>query len=374
MRPGVTGSVYLRGRIWWIKFYDRLGNARYESSRSTLKSDADTLLRKRLGEVATGRRLIGTDVERTTFEDLERMTVDDYRINGRKSLDTVQASFRALRQQFASWRARDMTYDELASYAAARLEAGHKPATVRRELAVLHRAFVLAVRAGKAECPPFPTMHVENARTGFFEEGDWKAIRSHLPDYCQGVGDFAFVIGWRIMEILTLTWRHIEPGVIRLDPGTTKSGEGRVFPFGVHPGLAALIARQRELTDKAQRINGRIVPWVFHNSFGKPLFTDGRPKKSFREAWQRASKAAGLPGRLIHDFRRTAVRNFERAGVPRGVAMKLVGMKSESIYRRYNIVAEADLTEGVRRLAAAGAATVTIAVTSGREKDGKDAV
>jgi hypothetical protein len=43
---------------------------------------------------------------------------------------------------------------------------------------------------------------------------------------------------------------------------------------------------------------------------------------------------------------------MERAGVPRSVAMKISGHKTESIYRRYAHVAERDIAEGLRKVAA----------------------
>lgn len=78
----------------------------------------------------------------------------------------------------------------------------------------------------------------------------------------------------------------------------------------------------------------------------------GQPIKDFYKAWDNACEAAEVPGKIPYDFRRTAVRNLERAGVSRSAAMKLTGHKTESVYRRYAIVSEADLTEGVRKLAA----------------------
>lgn len=76
----------------------------------------------------------------------------------------------------------------------------------------------------------------------------------------------------------------------------------------------------------------------------------GQPVHDFRKAWSHACDKVGLVGMLRHDFRRSAVRNMERAGVPRSVAMKISGHKTESIYRRYAIVSESDIQDATRRL------------------------
>jgi len=62
-------------------------------------------------------------------------------------------------------------------------------------------------------------------------------------------------------------------------------------------------------------------------------------------------ESAGLSGRIPHDFRRTAVRNLERAGLSRSVAMRMTGHKSEAVYRQYAIVSEQDLHEAALKLA-----------------------
>ena len=176
-------------------------------------------------------------------------------------------------------------------------------------------------------------------------------MQSHLPEDLRPVAEFAYLTGWRKQEILKLQWHQVDfvAGTVRLEPGSTKNDEGRTFPFSSYPPLRALLEAQRQRTDEVQQSREIIVPWVFHRN-GKAIL-------DYRKAWKDACTKAGVPGRIPHDFRRTAVRNLERAGVPRSVAMKLTGHKTESVYRRYAIVSESDLAEGVAKLAALHQAT-----------------
>src|ERR1044072_6364951 len=121
------------------------------------------------------------------------------------------------------------------------------------------------------------------------------------------------------------------------------------FPFGVLPELANLLRARWEQALSLELATGQSIPLLFHwNDRG--TLKEIHPKALYHR-WKRACRLAGVPTRIPHDFRRTAVRNLERAGVPRSVAMKLTGHKTEAVYRRYAIACEADLTEGLKKLA-----------------------
>ena len=83
-------------------------------------------------------------------------------------------------------------------------------------------------------------------------------------------------------------------------------------------------------------------PYVFHRS--------GQRIVNYYPAWHTACREAGVIGKIPHDFRRTAVRNLMRAGVPERLAMAITGHKTRSVFERYNIVSDGDLREAARRL------------------------
>ncbi|MBA3319117.1 MAG: site-specific integrase [Gemmatimonadales bacterium] len=355
-----AGRVYLRQdpadrtrllKTWWIDYHAE-GKRYRESSKSRKKSDAIALLRLRMGEHGAGR-FVGADARRLTFEQLESGIIASYRLKDHRSLGRLRSAFNHLRDHFGGLKATAITSRLLEQYATARREEA-APATVKYELALLRRAMTLAVRAGlMTSRPAFPEIAVHNARVGFFEQGEFQAVIAELPDSLKRIAIVGYYSGWRKSEILGLTWARIDfdHGIMRLDPtstaaGTsTKNNQGRTYPFGEVPALADALRAQRAYSDDVQRQVGAVIPFVWHRM-------DGSRIRHFDEAWRSACRRAGYSGRLFHDLRRTAARNFIRAGVPEHWAMKLSGHKTPEVFRRYAISSEADLKQAVALLAA----------------------
>ncbi|GBD33631.1 hypothetical protein HRbin33_02626 [bacterium HR33] len=344
-----SGTVYRQGRIWWVQYY--VNGRRYrESSKSAHKADAVRLLRQRLAAADAGNLVVNAD--RVRFEDLREWLGQDYAAKSRKSWKRANEALDILARRLGNRKAIEITAPLLARYVEERRQEVAL-ATVAYELAVLKRAFSVATERGYlATRPVFPKLRVENARDEFIEDDEFYRIREALPDYPQGMVTFAWWTGWRVRsEVLPLRWSEVDfqTGTVRLRVGTTKNKEGRVFPFAALPELRETLERQRAYTDRVERVTGAIVPLVFHR-FGRPI-------RNPYKAWRRACIEAGAIGRdglpkKLHDFRRSAVRRLERAGISRSLAMQLVGHKTEAIYRRCAVTREADLAEAVAKMGA----------------------
>ncbi|MGH9382409.1 MAG: tyrosine-type recombinase/integrase, partial [Thermoanaerobaculia bacterium] len=316
-----------------------------ESSGSTKKGDAERLLKLREGDVARGLP-VSAKIGRLRFEQAVSDVVADYRQNGRASTSDVEARIRLhIEPWFGGRRMASITTADVRAYSGHRLGEGAAPASINRELAVLKRAFRLAEQGGTVLSRPHIAMLKEdNTRQGFFERDEFEDVRANLPEYLRGAVTLMYFAGWRRGEVLPLAWAQVDRSArtIRLEPGTTKNAEGRTLPYGQLPELVDVVDTAWRHHQELAR-GGTISPCVFTR--------DGERIGSFKKAWASACKAAGVPDRLLHDFRRTAVRNLVRAGVPDAIAMRITGHKTRSVFDRYNIVSEADIREGLGALA-----------------------
>ncbi|MFH2044771.1 MAG: site-specific integrase [Pseudomonadota bacterium] len=334
------GSIYKRGEVWWIKYY-RNGKSHRESSGTDKKMVAKKLLDRREGEIAQGK-LPSVQFEKITFDQLAEDFLRDYRINQKKSLVRAEQSVNHLKQYFEGDRVPNINSPRIKAYIETRLEEGAANASINRELAALKRMLNLGAKQTPPivdRVPHIPMLRENNTRKGFFEHDEFLALREALPDYLQGFVTFGYKTGWRISEIANLTWAQIDrsQGIVRLEVGETKNDEGRTLYLDEE--LKELIQHQWDI----RKGKGVLSSFVFPSKLGSGPIND------IRGSWFKACKEAGIGRRLFHDFRRTAVRNMIRSGIPERVSMMLSGHRTRSVFDRYNIVNDADLKEAANR-------------------------
>ena len=325
------GSLYRRGNVWWVKYY-RNGKSYRESSQSTKKMVAKKLMDRREGEISKGK-LPGVHYEKVTFDQLAEDFLRDYRINRRKSIIRAEGSIEKLKEFFEGYRVPGITTQKVNEYIEIRMQAKAANATINRELSALKRLMNL----GGKQSPPLvervpyiPMLKENNARKGFFEHGEYLALKEALPDYLKDFVIFAYKTGWRLSEISKLTWSQIDvkQGIVRLEVGETKNDEARTIYMD---------SELKKIIESRWSKRRNLVPFIFLNRYGNDRV------KRFDKAWKKACNEAKIGLRHFHDFRRTAVRNMVRSGIPERVAMMISGHKTRSVFDRYNIVNDADL-------------------------------
>lgn len=381
------GTAYRKGRFWWIAYNHPDGTRRQESTGTERRTVALSLLRKRIGAGAHNLPVIA-HAERLAFFEAAQAVINDFVANGKRSLAVVERRItKHLMPFFGARRLVGITSADVTAYVAKRqtdfivtrkarqvtqgetvieVPEERKPvsnAEINRELTTLKRIFSLAIDSGRfAGKPKIAMLREGPARSGFFEREAYESVLAHLPAEIRPVIEFAYLTGWRIpSEVLPLEWRQVDfaAGEVRLDAGTTKNHEGRVFPM---TGELRRVLEAQHTEHERLKKGGQIEPWVFFRMVANGRGGEKQPKRivTFGTAWKRACRAAGCPGRIPHDLRRTAVRNLVRAGISERVAMTMTGHKTRSVFERYNITSPGDLRDAARRLDALPAAVKSI--------------
>ena len=374
------GYIYRApGRSVWMGKYYKDGRKIVKSTGTDDETAAQAILNAWTTDAGRG---IPTEakVGKLTFDQAVALLLADYDNNEYDSRDSAEGRIRVhLRPAFGGMKMTAIDRPAINDYVDDRRKGGGtyvdkagrtrkrgkaKNGTINRELGLLGRMFTLGHEAGLIVVRPhIPHLKEHNVRKGFFEDEAFEAVCRHLTPEVADVARVAYLTGWRTdSEILTLDWTEVDlkHGTMTLPPDVAKNDEPRIFPMTAE--LRAVFLR-RQARREAMAALGHICPAVFFREWATgrrglstahkahaTIAIEPRRIKRFNKQWATATITAGCPGRLVHDFRRTAIRNMSRRGVVETVAMKLSGHKTRAIFDRYRIVNEADLRDAAARL------------------------
>jgi integrase len=275
-----------------------------------------------------------------TIANLYALIENDYSKNGRKSIIHLRGLWNNhLSLFFADLSTTKLSAEQIDTYVRRRLDDGSANASVNRELSALKRMYKLAIKSGRLKTMPYIAMLKErNVRSGFVKDADYQALARETAKvglWLRGLFEVAYTYGFRKSELTTMRVRQVDlkEGTIELNPGETKTDEGRVI----------------EMTESVRQVLALCIDGKGPDEL---VFTrgNGSPAGNFRRVWSRARIAAGCPRLLFHDLRRSGVRNMRRSGISEKVAMGISGHKTRSVFERYNIVDPADLKEAAAKI------------------------
>ncbi len=331
-----SGSVYLRGRIWWIRYWDH-GRPRAESSGGEDEQKARALLLQRVADVAAGRDLTP---DTCTVDDLCQLVLSDYRLRRLKSTKITEWVYNAhVKATLGRYKAAKLTTAILRRHIEERRNQEAAEASINAELSIISRAYHLGMREDPPlvkRIPHIPRLGLDNARQGFVDPEAYERLIEFVPARLKAIFVCAYHVGTRVGELrqVRLDQVDLDAMVIRLEKAQTKGKRARTLP--IYGDMERWIRQQIENAPKG-------CQWLFYGNRG------GRIENNLT-GWREACIAAGMPDLLFHDLRRSAVRNMKRAGISDKTAMDISGHKTRAIFDRYDIVDEHDVEQAGEKL------------------------
>lgn len=358
---------------WWIRIH-RPGQGSGKNDRIPTgtedKAAAKAMLAKMEGDLASGIP-VNPKVHTILFAHLCELVLEDYENQEFKTFKHTKGRIlNHIIPYFRTVLATAITSGMIDAYFTHRRKQEAKPATIRRELEIIKRAFTLGWKRYRIPGPEVELPKIQNARQGFFEQADFSKVLAELadPDYRDFIF-FLYVTGWRTGEVKNLRRRHVHfvESEIRLDPGTTKNGDPRCFPMQDLPVLRGMLERRLKTPGFADdhvftyKLRGKRRPiGDFQKAFNTACYKAGIP--CVTEPWSYKEPKSGKTfsgirvlksSRTLHDFRRSAARNADNAGVPRTLIMDNMGHKTEAMFIRYRIGSKTDREIASEKLGAA---------------------
>jgi integrase len=320
----------------WVAQYYVNGERFRKSTGTSIKAEAEAQLRKWMGASERGEKA-KPQTQGLTYAELRADLLKQYAEKQHKSLKTKKDGtpylfpLTALDNFFNGRRVNDIDRDTASAFVADRRAANKSNSTINNSLRLLIRMFSIARDNGKLTVVPKFELLKEKSRQGFLPPEVFQKLFNTMPTNLQPMLLLLYHSGVRVGEAERIEWPavNLDAATITLLEGETKNDESRILPLS--DSLVTLLSR-------VKKREGRVFP----------------SKRAMQAAFPNACAAAKIKGLMVHDLRRSAVRNLMDAGVQQAVAMKISGHRDSSVFQRYNIVdanQTADAMQRVQRLA-----------------------
>jgi integrase len=279
------------------------------------------------------------ETRKLRYGNFRQALLDDYARRGNKSLQTLADGTETIwgltaLDEFFGYGSKhqgslvsSITVDATRNFVRKRQDEKTGSAAINRSLALLRRMFNIARIDGKIQFMPVIRLLKEPPpRKGFVTRAQFEHLLPKLPTHLRPLITFLYYCGVRVGEAVQIEWSQVDlhGALIRLEGEQTKTSEPRIVPL---PDV--------------------LIDTLKHVKKKEGLVFDDT---NLREEWTKAVAAAEMPGLLVHDLRRSAIRNLIAAGVPEKVAMSISGHKTRAVFDRYHIVDATDVVNAMKKL------------------------
>lgn len=314
-------GLYRRGTTWWVQFVDSEGKRVRRSAETNSKTEAQAILASLKTKVREGKFFDINQEPNVYFRDLLARVGEHQQNLGRRSYESHFLSYsKSLLGYFGEMTLKEITPAKVQAYQMERAKAVKK-ATANRSLAILRRAFNLAIRWDLAKENPVSKVDLfpeSKGRMRFLSREEQDDLLAACDKRLRDIVLVALRSGLRKGELLGLRKQDVDfkRGLLIL----TKTKTDR--------------ARQVPMTDEVKAVLTRLA---FGRAEEDHLFRNkkGACYQQPRFAFMRALAKAGIKDFRFHDLRHTYASDLVMAGVDIFTVSKLLGhsnVKTTMIY------------------------------------------
>ena len=321
-KPYDKGLFTRRGSPnWWIRYADRTGRIRRESTGTRVKKLAKEILAKKRVQVAENRHLDVKKIPRTTLFQLCEQWWNTWGKHKRmKGLDNMLNIWKSA---LGDLPLSDLSQQKIEQFLSYRIEKDRiTPATRNRHLTMLKAMLNKAIEwelLWENPTAKIPMLKENGARTRFLDQEEIAALLEAASPGFRPVAITALHSGMRRGELLNLKWLDVDFKNRIITIQKSKSGKKRTIPMD-----RTLYETLRDLPSRFEK--GYVFP-----SPVKP----GKRRFDWQRQFRNAVDGANIEDIRFHDLRHTFASHLVMNGVDLKTVQELLGHSSITMTMRY---------------------------------------